>query len=91
MIIDQMISVLQAAREGKQIERRVKGTKNWIDGTIPSWNFCDIEYRVKPEPREFWICESGNCHCGSLGFVGFHVYTENQKVLGQIHVREVIE
>ena len=57
MTIDEMIAVLQAAKEGKQIQARSKHYPDggWRDTDISSWHFFPFDYRVKPEPREFWI------------------------------------
>lgn len=54
MTIDEMIAVLQAAKEGKKIQARRYGTIIW--GTPPEvWNFENYEYRVKPEPMEAFL------------------------------------
>lgn len=58
MTIDEMISVLTAAKEGKAIEWRCKtgNRPEWYAGA-PAWDFCQHDYRVKPEPREIWVNE----------------------------------
>ena len=59
MNYDQMIAVLQAAKDGKAIQRLLKshGSK-WEDDPKPpwdcGWNFACYNYRVKPEPRVFY-------------------------------------
>jgi hypothetical protein len=73
MDIDSMIAVLQAAKEGKPIEVRGNGSATWnsLIGIIcphetwshscnepPMFNFGIYDYRVKPEPREWWIVQS---------------------------------
>lgn len=52
--IDAMVAVMNAAKEGKEIQRRCAGDKGWNDASRPAWNWVDFEYRVKPEPREWW-------------------------------------
>ena len=61
--IDHMIAVLQAAKEGKAIQRRhLHGIDApWIDTPKPSWNWATFDYRVKPaEPRRVWVNTYGN-------------------------------
>jgi len=62
MSIDEQIAILQAYKEGKTIvcsnkEHPILGFETDIKrgGSHYSFNFADIEYSVKPEPREFWI------------------------------------
>ena len=55
MTIDEMIAVLQAFKAGKAIQFKAKDFKPWYDETDPDWDFSNIEYRVKPEPRVLWI------------------------------------
>jgi hypothetical protein len=51
-----MIAVMQAAVDGKQIEwREALSRQGWRPATEPWWNWSEFEYRVKPEPREWWI------------------------------------
>lgn len=60
MTNDEMIAVLQVAKEGKAIQcryrDRVKYKDEWMTAE-PHWNFPEFDYRVAPEPREFWVPE----------------------------------
>jgi len=56
---DEIISVVQAHKEGKKIEWRHYDRKGnptaWyapIEGRYPNWDFAFYEYRVAPEPRK---------------------------------------
>ena len=85
MNIDEMIEVLQAAKEGKQIQYRCCAMKSWKDTTYPSWDFSLYRYRVKPEPREFWLSNDGKYA---------HTKAEAEEYFGEgnvILVREVIK
>jgi hypothetical protein len=53
--IDELISILQAFKEGKTIQYRKLGFPEWCEASGDGWNFSGYEYRVKPEPREWWI------------------------------------
>ena len=57
--IAHMIAVMQAAKEGKEIQFRDRcnrGTDdNWVDAPSPIWNWATFDYRVKPEPRRVWV------------------------------------
>ncbi len=58
MSIQQQIDVMQMASIGKPIEFRGlsnRGSGSWISNPDPKWNWESFEYRVKPEPREFWV------------------------------------
>lgn len=54
--LDDMIAVMQAAKDGKQIQCRQRkvshcSPQEWIGYEPPYWNWVDFEYRVKPEPE----------------------------------------
>jgi len=45
----EMIAVMQAYEDGKQIEGRPKGATYWHDCPLePVWSWDDTEYRIKP-------------------------------------------
>ena len=52
--IDEMISVMQAYRDGKKIEIRfktpIKG--EWGSTSMPTWDWVRCDYRVKPDPQK---------------------------------------
>lgn len=52
--LDYMLSVMQAAKEGKPIEVRERNAERWceIDAEDCSWNWSAFDYRVAPEPVE---------------------------------------
>jgi hypothetical protein len=93
MSTDEMIAVLQAHKEGKKVQARGRpgeGDEEWHN-VIPNWDFYRAEFRVKPEPRDFFICFKTCIGDGKTG-----VYTSKQQGLEsigmkQLHVREVIE
>jgi len=51
MEITEMIKVMEAFREGEEIEIRYIDTEKWNDSEIPRWNFIDCEYRIKPKEK----------------------------------------
>jgi hypothetical protein len=53
MSTKEMIAVMQAFDDGKVIQ--FKGDLGTWQDCNPSWNWSEYEYRVKPEPREWWI------------------------------------
>lgn len=55
MTHDEMIAVIQAAKDGKQIQCRDKIHKQWCDSLSPVWDFHTYDCRVKPEPRRVWV------------------------------------
>lgn len=60
MEIDDMIAVLQAAKSGKPIQGSRVGQNDFGSAYAPTWDFSRYEYRVKREPREFWVAGSPN-------------------------------
>ncbi len=96
MDIDSMLAVLQAAKEGKKIEcRSVDGIDPWRYTSAPNWDFYHVHFRVKPEPREWWIVD-----CASWTSNYRHAHSHAQEALLNasahtnakvIHVREVLD
>lgn len=90
---DEIIAVVQAHKEGKQIEYKIRGSEShvWLSSVAPAWNFYDYDYRVKPEPRklrEWWI------HKGGYGGEDQRWTIEDKPLVpccDYIHVREVID
>jgi len=88
--LQEKIAVMQAAAEGKKIEFRDLVYVAWADCPNPKWNWGYFDYRVKPEPREFWI---------NLYPCNMYPYDSKESAdlcastarLECIHVREVIE
>ncbi len=57
MTTEEMIAVMQAFVDGKEIEARLKRGGHWIAANHPCWDWKVYEYRVNSVPREFWINE----------------------------------
>lgn len=53
MTDEEIIAVVTAHKEGKQIQQRSKGAKTWNDTDNPNWNFYVLDYRVKPEGSRY--------------------------------------
>lgn len=51
----ELIPVLQAWAEGKAIQLRGPHSGGWKDWDFGNPNFEASEWRIKPDPREFWI------------------------------------
>jgi hypothetical protein len=54
MTHDEMIAVIQAHKDGKEIEAYSELTENWSYIHKPSWQFLTTQYRVKPPQIEAW-------------------------------------
>lgn len=89
MTCDEMIAVIQAYKEGKTIQYRHKldETATWHDCQDIYWNFPALVYRIKPEPREFWVpsWQAFETKSAALSYIGI---APDSTV---IHVREVLE
>lgn len=57
MTDDEIIKVVQAHKDNKPIQSRLKGTQEWCDiHGQPRWDFANNDYREKPpEPLECWV------------------------------------
>ncbi len=64
-----MIDVIQAHKDGEQIEFKIKTTtpsvnKNWSESPYPTWNFTSYDYRIKPKTpktmHEYLLCNTSN-------------------------------
>lgn len=49
MATKEMIEVMQAYDRGEQIERRDRCGNNWFLSPVPSWDWVQYDYRVKPK------------------------------------------
>lgn len=52
MDINDMISVLKAYKKGKTIQSYDDENQCWCDNISPSWNFGELDYRIKPDNEE---------------------------------------
>ena len=87
------IEVMQAYADGACVQASKRGycpEAVWND-SIPNWNWAEFEYRVKPEPREWWIIPE---FCGAFSSqdrAKEFAETNTWSVCTPIHVREVLE
>ncbi len=83
------IEVMQAYVDGEEIEGRSKHkftSNKWSTSKIPTWFFLEREYRVKVEPREFYLHGNDNRRDG-----GWSVVPPGAACSGMIKVREVTD
>lgn len=79
-----LMPVIQAWAEGKTVQQRYHRITEdkWIDAALCNLDNEAIEWRIKPEPREWWISiKSGTAYQ--------HKPTDSP-LLPTIHVREVL-
>ena len=55
MNIDEMIEVMQAYKNGKEIEMFDATQGKWIDVKNPLWNFFQCVYRIKKKPTRLEV------------------------------------
>ncbi len=87
MTDDEIIAVVQAHKEGKAIESRNAGGVWRACTPEPAWNFQDRDYRVKREPREWWLAIRGD---GRV-FEELPGYAMCYGALEKVKVREILE
>ena len=88
MTHDEIIAVVQAHKNGKQIQCKARNTAIWGDAGCPNWAFHNTDYRVKPEPREFILPLDAN---GNIATEGQHGAIGVIQAAEVIKVREVLE
>lgn len=105
MTHDEMIAIIQAAKDGKKIQVRTKnplygGVRKWANMSpkIQEFNFNSYEYRVAPEVREYTLVLNGEGKVlgGALGRPmdgQVLAYKSDGKEWGihTVHVREVVD
>jgi hypothetical protein len=90
--LQKKIEVMQAFADGKQVEfRRSGGNEEWDIGDRVCWDWSTFEYRVKREPREWWV----NVYHG-LDCIAHMTKAQADKDAAThriecVHVREVID
>lgn len=84
----QLLPIIQAFAEGKQIQYKVIDDQ-WRDLHDTRFELNVTDYRIKPEPREFWIEILENSVLYKANAKSPHHKTyENSEV---IHVREILD
>ncbi len=93
MTIDDMIAVLQGAKEGKRVQGRFSSPtpdRCWVDlpdGCV-TWDFDRYDYRIRPEPMEWWITVDDNGRIVETADIG-HSNQATARILRRVKVREV--
>ena len=92
MTHDEMIAVIRAHEEGKQIQFRIGGRDNNWEDCDPHWAFNCLEYRVRPEAREFYITvDENNNVCPASHVLVSHKSHVTKFGRPVIKVREILE
>lgn len=55
MTTQEKIAVMQAHVDGKKVQFKLAKASAWSDCTVPLWGWSEYDYRIKPEPRRWWI------------------------------------
>jgi len=87
----QYLPLVQALHDGKTIQCNVNGT--WEDVKDPNFYFHPERYRVKPEPREWWlVADNGNVFAVCETEDATKAWIKGNPTTRTVHhVREVIE
>lgn len=90
--LKEKIEVMQAALDGKEIQILIcDGWDDWDNDTLPAFNWGANDYRIKPEPMEFWV----NVYDDGIKILISHEANidnyEKDGLVKTIKVREVIE
>jgi hypothetical protein len=100
MTHDEMIAVIQAHKDGKVIQVKLKNDapgRGWenLRAHDPIWHFGRNTYRPKPEPKEYWLVP----YTIKIGYLVLNrppvkqpaLYVYDLDLHKTIHVKEVIE
>ena len=61
----ELLPIIEAYASGAKIQSR-RDDEEWRDDSYPLFNSMSYEFRIKPEPREFWVCWDGVKNVGLL-------------------------
>lgn len=84
----ELLPIIQAFAEGKEIQYRISGSDSWDDRAAPP-DFDVHEWRIKPEAFECWVCVDNNGYPESVWQE--KEYAEAEHADRTIHMREVDE
>ena len=88
------IDVMQGYLDGKVIQVRDYGGKKWHITNCPLWNWDMSEYRILPEPREFWVnvYKSGDGALHDSAEEAFDALkrTDEDEYIRTMHLKEVL-
>ena len=63
--IQEKIEVMQHFANGGAVECKSFGKKEFISIIVPSWNWNNVDYRIKEQKKtitiEKWLCEYNRC------------------------------
>ena len=84
--------IIAAHAAGKVIQFRSITTSQWYDKPDPDWTARPEHYRVKPEPREWWINVYPTSHGGSAAHLSraIAVKFSDPSRVECVHVKEVL-
>lgn len=83
--------LIKAYGEGKNIQGSIDG-KTWHDYSSPNWEAEDVQYRIKPYPREFWVVQREGQFLANLNKSSAEFMIKHTNSIPEIiHVREVID
>lgn len=51
----ELLPIITAFANGEVIQEKI-GTKDWYDHETPDFEVDGYEWRIKPKPREFYVC-----------------------------------
>jgi hypothetical protein len=88
--IDEMCSVMQDFQRGKKVICRLRFQPEWVETTAPTWDWQEHEYRIKPEPREWWLI-GGHSFITQEDAESWRSRNASNSTFHPIHVREVLE
>ncbi len=83
----QLLPIIQAFADGKTVQYgSCHGLNTWVDATHPTFDTLGTQWRIKPEPREFFLALNEGNQSVKYGWP-----VEGHGGANMIKVREVLE
>lgn len=85
-----MAEVMLAFADGAEVESDPISSNEWRAVQHPNWDWYTANYRVKPEPREWWIVPNAAHASSSRDEANELADSMEWPISSIVHVREVI-
>ena len=86
MTESEILEVVQAYMDGKEVEYYDGCSCRWENCDDPEWNFADLQWRIKRQPRVIWVNEYNQ-----TGFFGSTCFDNKEDCVRPVKFIEVLD